>query len=76
MTTRMEKRWIPAEAFKTVCPECRTLVNSRVEYRTVRLTRTRLRVTGVLVNVCPACDATIQIPRQSVAQLREAGVPK
>jgi uncharacterized protein YbbK (DUF523 family) len=28
------------------------------------------------VDVCPECDTTIDIPRQSIAQLREAGVAK
>ena len=72
----MMTRWIPSDAVTAHCPACRRLVHARFEYRTVTLTRTRLRVANVLVDVCPACDATIDIPRESLAQLREAGVPK
>ncbi len=72
----MKTRWMPNDALTAVCPGCRKLVTSRFEYRTVTLNRTRLRVAHVLVDICPECDATIQIPRQSFAQLREAGVPK
>jgi uncharacterized protein YbbK (DUF523 family) len=67
---------MPNETENAVCPGCRKLVTSRFEYRTVTLDRTRLRVSRVLVDVCPECDGTIHIPRQSLAQLREAGVPK
>jgi uncharacterized protein YbbK (DUF523 family) len=68
--------WMPSTAADAVCPACRKLVRSHGEYRTVTLDRTRLRVSNVLVDVCPECDSTIQIPRYSLAQLREAGVPK
>ena len=69
----MMTRWIPSDAATAHCPACRKAVHARFEYRTVTLARTRLRVSKVLVDVCPVCDATIHIPRQSLAQLREAG---
>ena len=72
----MNKRWMPDHAVSAVCPDCRKLVSARLEFRTVTLTRTRLRVPEVLVDVCPECDATMHIPRASLAQLREAGVGK
>jgi hypothetical protein len=72
----MMTRWMPAQTANTECPSCRKLVSARLAYRTVTLTRTRLRVADVLVDVCPECDGTIDIPRASLAQLREAGVPK
>ena len=72
----MKNRWMPNDALNAVCPGCDKLVVSRFEYRTVTLSRTRLRVANVLVDVCPDCDMTIHIPRQSIAQLREAGVVK
>ena len=72
----MMTRWMPNDAVNAFCPGCRKLVRARFEYRTVTLNRTRLRVSKVLVDVCPECDATIDIPRESLAQLREAGVPK
>lgn len=69
----MMTRWMPSDALTAHCPACRTLVRARFEYRTITLARTRLRVSKVLVDVCPNCDATIAVPRQSLAQLREAG---
>ena len=70
----MMTRWMPSDAATAHCPACRKLVHARFEYRTLTFARTRLRVSKVLVDVCPVCDATIHIPRQSLAQLREAGV--
>ena len=58
------------------CPRCRKIVRSRFEYRTVQLSRTRLRVPDVLVDVCTECDHMISIAPQSVEQLREAGRAK
>ncbi len=72
----MQKRWMPHIVTSAPCPNCRKLVSSHVEYRSVTLRGTRLRVSNVLVDVCPECDATIHISRHSLAQLREAGVPK
>jgi uncharacterized protein YbbK (DUF523 family) len=72
----MKNGWTLNDAVNAVCPGCDKLVTSRFEYRTVTLSRTRLRVRNVLVDVCPECDTTIHIPRQSIAQLREAGVAK
>ena len=72
----MKNGWMPNDAMNAVCPSCDKLVASRFEYRTVTLSRTRLRVSNVLVDVCPDCDATMHIPRRSLAQLREAVVPK
>jgi hypothetical protein len=40
------------------------------------MARTRLVVPDVLVNVCHECGHMISIAAESVAQLREAGVPK
>jgi hypothetical protein len=51
-------------------------VATRYEHRTVQLSRSRLRVREVLVDVCAECDHMISIPAQSVAQLREVGVGK
>ena len=72
----MKNRWMPSVETSAVCPSCRKRVSSRFAYRSVTLRGTRLRVNDVLVDVCTECDATIDIPRHSLAQLREAGVPK
>ena len=58
------------------CPRCERVVESHFELRTVQLAHSRLRVPGVLVDVCPHCDHMISIAPQSLPQLREAGVPK
>jgi hypothetical protein len=58
------------------CPRCRKLVRSHRELRSVELARTRLVVPDILVDVCRECGHMIAIAPESVAQLREAGVPK
>lgn len=58
------------------CQRCHKIVRSHIELRSVELTRTRLVVPDVLVDVCPNCGHMISISRDSVAQLREAGCPK
>ena len=68
--------WQTGDTGSHECPRCRTLVQTRYEHRTVQLGGTQLGVPDVLVAVCTQCDHTVQIPRQSIAQLREAGVSK
>ena len=58
------------------CPRCHKIVRARLALRSVGLTRTRLVVPDVLVDVCPECGHMISIAPDSVAQLREAGCPK
>jgi uncharacterized protein YlaI len=72
----MEAPWREGDVSYALCPRCRKSVATRYEYRTVQLTRTRLRVRDVLVPVCEECDHMIAIPPQSVAQLREIGIGK
>jgi hypothetical protein len=69
-------QWKAGDFATNNCPRCRKLVRSRFEYRTVQLSRTRLSVSDVLVDVCTECDHMISIPPQSVEQLREAGRAK
>ncbi|HEU4996814.1 MAG TPA: hypothetical protein VFT29_18485 [Gemmatimonadaceae bacterium] len=58
------------------CPQCKKIVRSRLERRSVTLARTRLVVPHVLVDVCVGCGHALSIAPESMAQLREAGVPK
>jgi len=58
------------------CPRCRKLVRSHIELRSVGLTRTRLVVPDVPVDVCPSCGHMISVAPDGIAQLREAGCPK
>jgi len=59
-----------------VCPHCDSLVHTHAQKRTVTVNRTRLRVPNVTVDVCPECGGMISVARHSLAQFREAGVPK
>jgi YgiT-type zinc finger domain-containing protein len=59
-----------------VCPHCDSLVHTRSTQQTVTVNRTRLRVPNVTVDVCPECGGMISVARHSLAQFREAGVPK
>jgi hypothetical protein len=55
------------------CLRCNRIVRSTLTLRSVRLARTRLVVSGVLVDVCPECNHMISIAPGAVEQLREAG---
>jgi RNA polymerase-binding transcription factor DksA len=59
-----------------VCPHCDSLVRTREMKKTVTVNRTRLRIPNVTVAVCPECGGMISVARHSLAQFREAGVPK
>jgi hypothetical protein len=72
----METPWKVGDTVSAVCPHCGDLVTARYAHRSVRMPRTRLDVGHVLVSVCPACNAVLAMPRQSIAQLREIGVGK
>ena len=72
----MEAPWREGDSSLADCPRCGRRVTTRYEHRTVQLSRSRLRVREVLVDVCAECDHMISIPAQSVAQLREVGVGK
>lgn len=53
------------------CFSCRKPVTTRFENRTIQLNRSRVSFSNVLVSVCTECNEAIDMPRQSVAQLRE-----
>jgi hypothetical protein len=72
-TPNLKPQWNVGDFATNKCPRCRKLVRSRFEHRTVQLSRSRLQVTDVLVDVCTECDHMISVPPQSVEQLREAG---
>ena len=72
----MEAPWREGDTSIGHCPRCAKRVHTHYEHRDVQLCRSRLRVRGVLVDVCAECDHMISIPAQSVAQLREIGIGK
>jgi hypothetical protein len=55
------------------CEHCQRIVRTRAEYHTVRLPRTRLSVSHVLVRACENCGDVLEIPRESFPQLRACG---
>ncbi|GAC1651298.1 MAG: hypothetical protein NVS4B3_11670 [Gemmatimonadaceae bacterium] len=73
---QMHAPWKVGDKIARECPTCRTLVRSSYEFRTIRMPRSRLRVRDVLVDICPGCGGMLGVPRQSLAELREAGVAK
>ena len=75
-TPLLRPQWQAGDFATNNCPRCKKIVQSRFEYRTVQLWRSRLQVADVLVDVCTECDHMISIPPQSVEQLREAGRAK
>lgn len=60
------------ERGKGMCPECRKRVAIRYAYRSVRLERSEVEVSNVLVGVCETCAETVSIPAQSTPKLKEA----
>ena len=58
------------------CRRCKKIVRAHRELRSVEMARTRLVVPDVLVHVCHECGHMISVAPESMAQLREAGVPK
>ncbi|MEP6832652.1 MAG: hypothetical protein ABJB74_04620 [Gemmatimonas sp.] len=55
-----------------ICPTCKAWREIRFEYRTTRLTKSKIDVADVLVGVCQTCDDVASIPQQSAPKLREA----
>ena len=53
------------------CYSCRKPVMTRFESRTIQPNGTRVSFSNVLVSVCTECSQVVDMPRQSVAQLRE-----
>jgi hypothetical protein len=72
----MKLAWSPGDYATNRCPYCKKMVRTRFELRTVRLARSQLCVSDLLVDVCTECDHMVSIPPQSVPQLREAGLAK
>lgn len=62
-----------SERTAAFCEHCQRIVRTRAELHTVRLSRTRLSVPHVLVHVCESCDDVLEIPRESIPQLRAFG---
>jgi hypothetical protein len=53
------------------CFSCRKPVRTRFENRTIQFNRSGVSFPNVLVSVCTECNEAVDMPRQSIAQLRE-----
>ena len=55
-----------------ICHKCRKVRPTRYEYRTIRLEKSKIDVSDVLVGVCQTCDTTVMLPHQSTPRIKEA----
>ncbi len=69
----MQAPWHEGDVASTTCTVCGKQVRTRYESRDIRLNRSRVTFSKILVAVCGECDSMISLPRQSIAQLRELG---
>jgi hypothetical protein len=69
----MQAPWHEGDLSSGTCYSCRKPVTTRFEARTVQLKRSRVTFPNVLVSVCTECNEAVDMPRQSLAQLRELG---
>jgi hypothetical protein len=67
----MQAPWHEGDTSSGTCNVCRKPVMTRFENRTIRPTRSRVSYSDVLVSVCTECNELVDMPRQSLAQLRE-----
>ncbi len=67
----MQAPWNEGDQSSTNCAVCRKLVSARYETRDIRMSRSAVTFSNILVSVCGECDSMIALPRQSVAQIRE-----
>lgn len=72
----MAREWAKGDVAAAYCDRCHRTVRAYFQLRTIQLRRTRLDVPDVLVAVCADCDHTVALPKQSIPQLREAGLAK
>lgn len=67
----MQAPWKEGDESSTICSACRKQVHARYETRSLRMSRSAITFSNILVGVCNECDSTISLPRQSIAQIRE-----
>jgi len=66
----MQAPWHEGDVASATCSVCGNQVNARYETRDIRLSRSAVTFSDILVGVCNSCEA-ITLPRQSVAQILE-----
>ncbi|MEP6509013.1 MAG: hypothetical protein ABJC63_12385 [Gemmatimonadales bacterium] len=67
----MQAPWHEGDVSSTTCSVCGKQVHARYETRDVRMNRSAITYSNILVGVCSECDSTISLPRQSIAQIME-----
>jgi hypothetical protein len=67
----MQAPWHEGDTAATTCTVCGKQVNARYETRDIRMNRSCVTFSNILVGVCSECDSMISLPRQSIAQIRE-----
>lgn len=67
----MQAPWHEGDTSATTCTVCGKQVRARYETRDIRMSRSAVTFSNILVSVCSECDSMIALPRQSMAQIRE-----
>lgn len=67
----MKAPWHDGDESSTTCTVCGKQVRARYETRDIRMQRSSVTFSNILVSVCGECDSMISLPRQSIAQIRE-----
>ncbi len=67
----MQAPWHEGDESSTTCSVCGKQVRARYETRDLRMNRSAVTFSNILVGVCSECDSAITLPRQSIAQIRE-----
>ena len=67
----MQAPWHEGDVSLITCSACGKQVHARYEARDIRMTRSAVTYSNILVGVCNECNSTILLPRQSIAQIRE-----
>jgi len=67
----MQAPWHEGDTSATNCTVCGKQVSARYETRDIRMNRSAITFSNVLVSVCGECDSLISLPRQSMAQILE-----
>ncbi|HEX6573849.1 MAG TPA: hypothetical protein VF042_02670 [Gemmatimonadaceae bacterium] len=66
----MQAPWHEGDVAATTCGVCGKQTHARYETRDIRLSRSAVTYSNVLVGVCGECNS-VSLPRQSIAQMME-----
>ncbi len=67
----MQAPWHEGDESATTCSVCGKQVRAHYEARDIRMNRSAITYSNILVGVCNECNSMISLPRQSIAQIRE-----